>query len=171
MEADVTYVGRKPFTKVKSGAGHMNPMLALVNATAGCGLPTCRTCAPQSPYGARQSRLARSHFMTDEASAFKEIGHNFASHGTVTHTKDEYVRRVGDWVITTNTVEGFFSILKRGIYGVYQHVSEAHLHRYLAEFDFRYSNREKLGVNDIARASLALKGAKGRRLTYQTTGQ
>ena len=72
-------------------------------------------------------------------------------------------------VVTTNTVEGFFSILKRGIYGVYQHVSEAHLHRYLTEFDFRYSNREKLGVNDVARASLALKGAKGRRLTYETT--
>ena len=69
----------------------------------------------------------------------------------------------------TNTVEGFFSILKRGVYGVYQHVSEAHLHRYLTEFDFRYSNREKLGVNDVARASLALAGAKGRRLTYETT--
>jgi hypothetical protein len=71
--------------------------------------------------------------------------------------------------IHTNTVEGFFSILKRGVYGVYQHVSEAHLHRYLKEFDFRYSNREKLGVNDVARASIALKGAKGKRLTYETT--
>jgi ISXO2-like transposase domain len=69
----------------------------------------------------------------------------------------------------TNTVEGFFSILKRGMYGVYQHVSEAHLPRYLAEFDFRYSNREKLGVDDVQRAALALKGAKGRRLTYETT--
>jgi len=72
-------------------------------------------------------------------------------------------------IITTNGVEGFFSILKRGIYGVYQHVSEAHLHRYLYEFDFRYSNREKLGFNDVARASVALKGAKGRRLTYERT--
>ena len=71
--------------------------------------------------------------------------------------------------VHTNTVEGFFSILKRGVYGVYQHVSEAHLHRYLAEFDFRYSNREKLGVNDAARADRALRGAKGRRLTYETT--
>ena len=90
--------------------------------------------------------------MTDEAQAFVDIGCNFASHGTVTHSKDEYVRREGDRIITTNTVEGFFSILKRGVYGVYQHVSEAHLHRYLAEFDFRYSNREKLGVNDTVRA-------------------
>jgi hypothetical protein len=100
---------------------------------------------------------------------FTSVGWNFAAHGTVTHTKDEYVRREGDRVITTNTVEGFFSILKRGMYGVYQHVSEAHLHRYLSEFDFRYSHREKLGLNDVQRASLALKGAKGKRLTYETT--
>ena len=79
------------------------------------------------------------------------------------------MRREGERIITTNGVEGFFSILKRGIYGVYQHVSEAHLQRYLTEFDFRYSNREKLGVNDVARASIALKGAKDRRLTYETT--
>ena len=108
---------------------------------------------------------SKSHLRTDEAPVFTLIGFRFASHQTVAHKKDEYVR--GD--IHTNTVEGFFSILKRGIYGVYQHVSEAHLQRYLAEFDFRYSNREKLGVNDTARADRALKGAKGRRLTYQTT--
>jgi hypothetical protein len=93
------------------------------------------------------------------------LGWNFSSHGTVNHSRDEYVR--GD--VHTNTIEGFFSILKRGMYGIYQHVSEADLHRYLTEFDFRYSNRERLGVDDIARASLALKGAKGRRLTYETT--
>jgi hypothetical protein len=92
------------------------------------------------------------------------IGWNFASHGTVTHSKNEYVKSDAH----TNTVEGFFSILKRGIYGVYQHVSEAHLHRYLTEFDFRYSNREKLGIDDVQRASLTLAGAKGRRLTYET---
>jgi hypothetical protein len=67
----------------------------------------------------------------------------------------------------TNTVEGFFSILKRGIYGVYHHVSEAHLHRYLAEFDFRYSHRMKLGYSDGERAALAIKGAEGKRLTYR----
>ena len=86
--------------------------------------------------------------MTDEGPQFTGVGWNFRSHGTVTHSKDEYVRYEEKRVITTNTVEGFFSILKRGVYGVYQHVSEAHLHRYLVEFDFRYSNREKLGVND-----------------------
>ncbi|HEY3915474.1 MAG TPA: transposase, partial [Verrucomicrobiae bacterium] len=110
-----------------------------------------------------------SHFMTDEEKSLVAIGYHFATHGTVNHTKDEYVRYEGKRVITTNTVEGFFSILKRGIYGIYQHVSEAHLQRYLTEFDFRYNNREKLGINDTARASIALAGAKGRRLTYETT--
>ena len=99
--------------------------------------------------------------MTDEERAFMGIGWNFAAHGTVTHSKDEYVRYENGKAIHTNTVEGFFSILKRGIYGVYQHVSEAHLHRYLTEFDFRYNTREKLGVNDVARASTCLAGREG----------
>lgn len=81
------------------------------------------------------------------------------------HSAKEYVRD-DDY---TNTVEGYFSIVKRGIYGIYQHVSEAHLHRYLGEFDFRYTNRIRLGIDDVARADLAIIGAKGKRLTYRTT--
>ena len=108
-----------------------------------------------------------SHFMTDEANVFNYPGYRFATHQTVNHSANEYVR--GD--VYTNTVEGYFSILKRGIYGVYQHVSEAHLQRYLVEFDFRYTNREKLGVDDIARADLVLRGVKGKRLTYETTAK
>ena len=83
------------------------------------------------------------------------------------HTHDEYVRREGDKLITTNTVEGFYSIFKRGMKGVYQHCSEKHLHRYLAEFDFRYSNRVRLGVDDVERADRTLKGIVGKRLTYR----
>ncbi len=86
--------------------------------------------------------------MTDEGQHYRSIGRRFAEHGTVVHSADEYVR--GD--IHTNTVEGYYSIFKRGMKGVYQHCSEKHLHRYLAEFDFRYSNRVALGVNDEARA-------------------
>ena len=108
-----------------------------------------------------------SHLMTDESRMYTFIGHNFASHGTVVHSNKEYVR--GD--VHTNTVEGYFSILKRGIYGVYQHVSEAHLNRYLSEFDFRYNDRIALGCDDNTRADRALKGAKGKRLTYQTTNR
>jgi transposase-like protein len=171
IEADVTYVGRKPFTKVKKGGGgHMNPVLSLVERDGGVRSAHLPNVRDHNLHAVLENYASpRSHFMTDEAHAFIDIGYNFASHGTVTHSKDEYVRREGDRIITTNAVEGFFSILKRGIYGVYQHVSEAHLHRYLAEFDFRYSHREKLGVNDTARASRALQGAKGRRLTYETT--
>jgi len=83
----------------------------------------------------------------------------------VDYGKLEYVR--GD--AHSNTVEGYFSVLKRGITGVYHNVSEAHLHRYLAEFDFRYSNREKIGIDDVSRADIALQGVKGKRLTYETT--
>src|SRR3984893_14403165 len=97
-----------------------------------------------------------SRFMSDESRIYAGIGWNFASHETVMHSAKEYVR--GD--VYTNTVEGYFSILKRGIYGVYQHVSEAHLKRYLCEFDFRHNTRIKLGFDDIARADKALEGAK-----------
>lgn len=166
IEADVTYVGRKPGTKVAKGTGHMRPVFSLVEREGNVRSFHMPNVRGETLHAVLESHASRkSHFMTDEAAQFTEIGWNFASHGTVAHKKDEYVR--GD--IHTNTIEGFFSILKRGVYGIYQHVSEAHLPRYLAEFDFRYSNREKLGINDVARASLALKGAKGRRLTYETT--
>jgi hypothetical protein len=85
----------------------------------------------------------------------------------VNHAREEYVRREGDKLISTNVVEGYYSIFKRGMKGVYQHCSEKHLHRYLREFDFRYSNRSALGIEDIERASIALKGAEGKRLTYR----
>ncbi len=105
----------------------------------------------------------KSGLVTDEDKSYVRLGDEFASHESVTHRYAEYVR--GD--VYTNTVENFFSILKRGITGVYHHVSEAHLDRYLAEFDFRYSNRAKLGVNDGERAARAIKGAEGKRLTYR----
>ncbi len=79
-----------------------------------------------------------------------EIGEAFASHDAVNHSEKEYVRYAEDHVITTNTVEGYYSIFKRGMKGIYQHCGEKHLHRYLAEFDFRYSNRVALGVDDFA---------------------
>jgi transposase-like protein len=106
----------------------------------------------------------KSKLMTDDRRSYPAIGRRFVSHGTVNHSAEEYVR--GD--THTNTVEGFFSIFKRGMVGVYQHCEEQHLHRYLAEFDFRYSNRAALGVNDTQRAEQAIRGAVGKRLTYRT---
>jgi hypothetical protein len=101
--------------------------------------------------------------MTDEGRQYLEVGQEFARHGTVIHKNEEYVR--GD--AHTNTAENYFSTFKRGMKGVYQHCSEKHLHRYLAEFDFRYSNRVALGVDDTSRSARALKGIVGKRLTYR----
>jgi transposase-like protein len=103
---------------------------------------------------------------TDQASHYKVPGRDFAKHETVDHSAREYAR--GD--ITTNTVEGFFSIFKRGMVGVYQHCGEQHLHRYLAEFDFRYSNRSALGVEDAERVRRMMEGISGKRLTYRRIG-
>ena len=104
-----------------------------------------------------------SRLVTDSAPVFKFMG--AAKHEAVDHSKGEYVR--GD--VHTNTLEGFFSIFKRGIIGVYQHVDAKHFDRYLAEFDFRQNNRAKLGIDDTRRAEIALQGVKGKRLTYETT--
>ena len=110
----------------------------------------------------------KSYLMTDEAGSYVKVGREFVGHGTVNHSIQEYVRG-GFW--HTNTVENYFSILKRGITGVYQHVSQQHLKRYLGEFDFRYNERIGLGTSDDERADKALKGISGKRLTYRRTGQ
>ncbi len=105
---------------------------------------------------------------TDEANHYTEVGKEFRKHGHVLHIINQYVKPDGT---STNTIEGFFSIFKRGMRGVYQHCGEKHLHRYLAEFDFRYSNRAKLGVDDELRTERAVCGIIGKRLTYRTTHQ
>lgn len=104
-----------------------------------------------------------TELMTDEAPVYVRPGGQFKSHLSVNHSQEEYVRDRAH----TNTAEGFFSIFKRGMKGVYQHCSEKHLHRYLSEFDFRYSNRIALGVDDVSRTNRMLKGASGKRLTYR----
>ena len=115
--------------------------------------------------------------ITDESRIYDRLereGHA-ARHFTINHERGEYVSPGRDaWVqgdIHTNTVEGYFSVFKRGMRGTYQHCGEKHLHRYLAEFDFRYNNRKALGVEDEARAAKMVVGAKGKRLTYRTTNR
>jgi hypothetical protein len=107
---------------------------------------------------ARESRL-----MPDESRLYADVGARFAGHDAVTHSAGEYVR--GD--THTNTIEGYFGVFKRRMRGVYQHCGEEHLHRYLAELDFRYNNRVALGIDDTARTARALAGIAGRRLTYR----
>ena len=107
-----------------------------------------------------------SYLMTDDSPVYPGIGRAFAGHGSVNHSAEEYVRA---YFWHTNTVENYFSLFKRSVYGYYFHVSEAHLHRYAAERDFMYNHREGLGFDDQARADAALSGVKGKRLTYETT--
>jgi len=166
VEADEAYIGRDGSRKLK-GPGEKQSVLALVERDG-----MVRSFHVANVKGETLRAIvgkhisAASRLMTDESNIYAGIGWNFAQHGTVMHSAKEFVR--GD--IHTNTVEGYFSILKRGITGVYHHVSEAHLRRYLVEFDFRHNNRIALGINDEMRAERALVGVKGKRLTYRTTG-
>jgi transposase-like protein len=105
----------------------------------------------------------KSYLMTDDSNIYPKIGRKFRDHESVNHKIEEYVR--GDAHV--NNAENYFSILKRGIVGIYHHISQEHMPMYLAEFDFRYNARSKLGVNDTERAEKILRGARGKRLTYR----
>ena len=171
VEADETYFGfkaDKSLGKVtkrgKRGHAGMRPVVSLVE----------RGGSVRSFYVPRATKIAVAEIVasnvkretilnTDESKLYTAVGAEFAAHETVKHTAGEYVR--GD--AYTNTIEGVFSIFKRGMKGVYQHCAEKHLHRYLAEFDFRYNNRSAPGTEDGERAVIALRGVVGKRLTYQ----
>jgi transposase-like protein len=167
VEADETYLGRKSTTKAFKPVAENQAIFALVERDGSVrSFHVANVRASTLHTIINKHAAIDSRFITDEAGVYLGAHARFIHHATVQHSKKEYVCGT----IHTNTVEGYFSILKRGIYGVYQHVSEAHLKRYLVEFDFRYSHRAKLGVDDVARADLAIKGARGKRLTYRTTG-
>ena len=169
VEVDETYFGRKEgVEKAVGGHRHKLRVVSLIDRATGQArsIDANSMVAGELAAIVRENVAKEARLMTDEANAYKAVGREFASHECVFHGIREYAR--GD--VTTNTVEGFFSIFKRGMKGVYQHCNQKHLHRYLAEFDFRYSNRVALGCNDSERASVALRGVVGKRLTYQTTG-
>jgi transposase-like protein len=115
----------------------------------------------------RDNIAKETRLHTDESKLYTRVGKEFAAHETVNHSHKEYAR--GD--VTTNTVESYFSIFKRGMRGTYQHCAEKHLHRYLAEFDFRHNNRIALGVNDTMRAETLAAGIVGKRLTYRRSNE
>jgi transposase-like protein len=170
VEVDETYIGRlegQP-KNPRGGAAHKNVVLTLVErGGAARSFHIDSTSIADIIPIIRANVRRESIVMTDEAPVYRGLGGEYFSHDAVNHGAKEYVRYSGDDAITTNTVEGFYSIFKRGMKGVYQHCAEKHLHRYLSEFDFRYSNRVALGVNDGERADLAIKGAAGKRLTYR----
>jgi hypothetical protein len=169
VEADETYIGGKAHNRAY---GPIPPKQAVASLVERGGKVRSFHVANVTannlyPIIARHTH-ADSRLMTDDTDVYAAIGRTFkGGYETVNHSAKEYVRDEA----YTNTLEGYFSILKRGIYGCYFHVSEAHLHRYLVEFDFRYSNRIKLGVDDVQRTALAVIGAKGKRLTYRTVGR
>jgi transposase-like protein len=168
VEADETFIGRKEGSTKRRGHGHKNAVLSLVERGGQVrSFHVDGTSAADVMPIIRKNVARETAMMTDEGGHYSRLGSDFASHETVQHKADEYVRYEGDHVISTNTVEGYFSVFKRGMKGVYQHCSEKHLHRYLAEFDFRYNNRSRLGVEDGERAAKALKGIEGKRLTYR----
>jgi len=175
VEVDETFIGHDKSIKpkgVKKGRGfhHKNKVLALVDRATG----QARSMVVDDVKAATLAPLIRENvarearLMTDDASYYTKLGREFASHGYTKHMQGEYVSKI-DRQIHTNTIEGFFSVFKRGMKGVYQHCGHHHLNRYLAEFDFRYNNRIALGCDDTERADRLLKGVVGRRLTYQTT--
>lgn len=168
VEVDETYIGRQKGKEIRAGGGHKMKVLALVDRDSGIVRSfTDPSLTAKDIHPILRNNLAReARLMTDEARLYWKVGKEFASHDRVLHAGGEYVRK-GDRTIHTNTVEGYFSIFKRGMRGVYQHCGEHHLHRYLAEFDFRYTNRIANGVDDEDRALLALRGIEGKRLTYR----
>jgi transposase-like protein len=177
VEIDETFTGRlEGQPKATRGGWHKNVVLTLVQRGG-----SARSFHVDSTTMAQLLPIIRINIqnetavMTDEATYYQTLGDSFDRHETVNHGEKEYVRRgfsfpsvkLGPQKVHTNTVEGFYSIFKRGMKGVYQHCKEKHLHRYLAEFDFRYSNRVRLGIDDVQRTELAIKGIVGKRLTYR----
>lgn len=168
VEVDETYIGfKRDAVAARGGHAHKLCVLALVDRESGTSrwFHVERTSAADIHpiVAANISREAR--LMTDESKMYMKIGRDFAEHGTTLHGAFQYVD-AKDRTIHTNTVEGAFSIFKRGMRGVYQHCGEQHLHRYLAEFEFRYNTRTANGFDDKSRAVEGLKGIVGKRLTY-----
>lgn len=182
VEADETYFGNiekakrptkttrgRPFTKRgKTGPSGKRAVVALVERGGRVRTFHVATADKETVSKIVADNVVReAKLYTDESRLYTTVGQEFAAHETVRHSAKEYVR--GD--VHTNTVEGVFSILKRGMTGVYQHCREKHLHRYLAEYDFRYNTRTALGYNDLMRAEELASQIKGKRLTYRRPHQ
>ncbi len=172
VESDETFLWDIPGAPVRRGYMHKNKILSLVDRESGEARSmlidevTAKTIVPIL----KENIAKEARVLTDDAGQYTYLKDDFADHGFTRHSKGEYVSPV-DPSIHTNTVEGFFSIFKRGMKGVYQHCGKQHLHRYLAEFDFRYSNRVSMGIDDSDRAERLLEGVVGKRLTYQTANR
>lgn len=164
VEIDETYIAHKGRTKIKGGGiHHKRAVLTLVSRDGEARSFHIDHANTENIIPIVRANLAaEAKVVTDDAGFYRNLDKEF-THAFVNHSAGQY----GRGEIHTNTIEGYYSIFKRGMKGIYQHCSEKHLHRYLAEYDFRYSNRVRLGVNDEQRAERALKGVVGKRLTYR----
>ena len=169
VEVDETFIGHdkaiKPkYRKKGRGYAHKHKILTLVERGGRARSMIVDDLKVKTIVPILKEQIDRdTRIMTDEAPQYRNLSKDFADHFYVSHGAGEY----GRGEINTNTIEGFFSIFKRGMKGIYQHCAKRHLHRYRAEFDFRYSNREAAGVNDGERMDNALRGVIGKRLTYR----
>lgn len=170
VEADETYFGTIKGRRYQGGADHKHKILALVERDGSTRSFHIANVDQRNLKPILQSQIAKdTHLMTDGALHYREPGKDFLRHESVNHTQGEYARKskVKGIVAHTNTVESFFGLLKRGLVGTYHHVSEAHLQRYVTEFDFRFTHRTSQGVNDAQRTNTALRQIVGKRLTYR----
>ncbi len=171
VEADETYIGHDANYSARGGK-NMNAVMSFVDRGTGrlrsTVLDNVTTSAATAAVVANIDPDTR--LITDSSNIYRRVGALMTGHEAVNHSVGEYVREA-DPTIHTNTVEGTFSIFKRGMRGIYQHCARKHLGRYLAEFDFRYSNRIALGIDDSKRADNALAGVRGKRLTYETVSR
>ncbi|MGD2133720.1 MAG: IS1595 family transposase [Maricaulaceae bacterium] len=171
VESDETYFGLNPdVPRSRTPIRSMNAVLTLVDRESGAARSMVMKDLNSSTIAAvfAENVAKEARIYTDEAPHYKRPAKEHAAHETVSHARGEFYK-AGDPTIHTQCVEGYYSVFKRGMRGTYQHCSRKHLHRYCIEFDFRYSHRAALGVDDAQRADALLQGAKGRRLTYQTT--
>jgi len=172
VEADETYFGKdKNAAPSRTPIRNMNKIVSLIDRSTGAArsfVVTENLNAETVAHILYTNVDRSSRLLTDEAKHYLRPGKEFAAHASVNHAAKEYVS-LADRTITTNTIEGFFGIFKRGMKGIYQHCGQQHLQRYMDEFDFRYSNRSACGFNDAERADEALKGIYGKRLTYRRT--
>lgn len=164
VEIDETFIGKKKDMPVHRGYAHKHAIMTLVQrgGSARSFHVDGTTAADLLPI-IKANVAPGTQVMTDEAGQYAKLSKHFAGHDVVRHSAGEYGRGKAH----TNTVEGFYSVFKRGMKGVYQHCGEKHLHRYVAEFDFRYNARSGLGVKDAERAAMIVRSAKGKRLMYR----
>ncbi|MBA3069317.1 MAG: IS1595 family transposase [Hyphomonas sp.] len=169
VEVDETFFGTEPGKIKKQGVGHKMKVLSLIDRNTKQARSVVIDDLTRSTIWpvVKENVSQEARILTDQANVYKGIGREFSGHKSVNHATGEYVSQ-SEPDVHTNTVENYFSVFKRGMKGTYQHCGKQHLHRYLAEFDFRYNNRIALGVDDVARASAIVCGISGKRLTYET---